>query len=63
MAHHDAAPKSDVQKPDTPEKRHETLAFVFLSVVLFPALSIILVGGFGFILWMKHLLVGLPGGP
>lgn len=49
------------EPPEKPTKRHETIAFLFLSIVLFPLMSIILVGGFGFIIWMQHLLLGPPG--
>lgn len=44
-----------------PSRRDETFAFLFLAFVLFPLLSIILVGGFGFVLWMSHLMFGPPG--
>ncbi|MDF0602438.1 periplasmic nitrate reductase, NapE protein [Psychromarinibacter sp. C21-152] len=46
---------------ETASKRHETLAFLFLAFVLFPVLAIVLVGGFGFIVWMQHLMFGPPG--
>lgn len=55
---------------DSPEQRSpeirptrwdETLAFLFLAFVLFPLLSILLIGGFGFALWMTHLWFGPPG--
>ncbi|RLQ87922.1 periplasmic nitrate reductase, NapE protein [Notoacmeibacter ruber] len=44
-----------------PSRGNETLAFLFLSLVLFPLLSIVLVGGFGFVIWMEHLMFGPPG--
>lgn len=44
-----------------PAKRDETMAFLFLSFVLFPILAIVVVGGYGFLLWMQQLLVGPPG--
>jgi nitrate reductase NapE len=43
-----------------PSRRHEAIAFLLLSVILFPVLSIILVGGFGFVVWMQHLWFGPP---
>lgn len=46
---------------ERPGKRHETLAFLFLAFVLFPVLAIVFIGGFGFVVWMQHLLVGPPG--
>lgn len=45
-------------KPIT--KASELKAFLFISVVLFPLLSVAVVGGFGFVIWMSQLLFG-PG--
>ena len=42
-------------------KKDETLAFLFLAFVLFPILAVVTVGGFGFIVWMQHLIFGPPG--
>lgn len=39
----------------------EIKGFLFLTVVLAPALSIALVGGYGFAIWMYQLLIGPPG--
>lgn len=53
---------ADSEKTDAPpRKRHETLAFLFLAIVLFPVLSVVFVGGFGFVVWMQHLMFGPPG--
>ena len=43
------------------EKRRELLAFLFLTVVLAPVLSVAIVGGYGFLVWMYQLIVGPPG--
>jgi nitrate reductase NapE len=43
------------------EKRDERLAIVFLTVVLAPVLAVLIVGGFGFCVWMYQLIVGPPG--
>lgn len=48
-------------KDHTHTKRDETLAFAFLAFVLFPVLAVAVVGGFGFIVWMQHLMFGPPG--
>lgn len=45
---------SDVVK----EKKKERNAFLFITVVLFPLLSVAIVGGYGFIIWMSQLLFG-----
>ena len=43
------------------EKKRELLGFLFLTVVLVPALSVILVGGYGFSIWMYQIIAGPPG--
>ncbi|MFT6580424.1 MAG: periplasmic nitrate reductase, NapE protein [Alphaproteobacteria bacterium] len=47
----------DIQ-PET--RKRELSGFLFLTVVLAPALSIILVGGYGFAIWIYQLLAGPP---
>ena len=44
-------------------KGNEVKGFLFLSIVVAPALSIALVGGYGFSIWIYQLLVGPPGAP
>jgi len=44
-------------------KKREFLAFLFLTVVLAPALSIALVGSYGFAIWIYQILAGPPGPP
>ena len=36
--------------------------FVLLAVVLFPVLSVVVVGGYGFLVWMSQLVLGPPTG-
>ena len=43
------------------EKKPELLSFLFLTVVLAPVLSVALVGGYGFAIWMIQLIAGPPG--
>jgi nitrate reductase NapE len=42
------------------EQKHELNTFLFLTIFLAPILSIALVGGFGFIVWMSQLIFGPP---
>lgn len=42
-------------------KKSERNTFIFLTVFLAPILSVILVGGFGFIVWISQILFGPPG--
>lgn len=44
-------------------KSAERRAFVVLSVFLAPALTVVIVGGYGFAVWMSQVLLGPPGGP
>lgn len=54
MADHNTSTAPDVTKSD------ERRTFLFLAVLLAPILSVILVGGYGFIIWMSQLLLGPP---
>lgn len=47
----------------TQRARKETRLFYFLIVVLFPLLSVAIVGGYGFIVWFMQMLLGPPGPP
>ena len=46
---------------DNLQKRRELRAFLFLTIVLAPVLSAVIVGGFGFLIWMYQLMAGPPG--
>lgn len=47
--------------PDRPTKAQELRAFVFLAVVMAPVLAVLVVSGWGFLVWMAQLLMGPPG--
>jgi nitrate reductase NapE len=55
-----AAP-NDTRPTPTSIKRDETRLFVFLIVFLFPILSVVLVSGYGFIVWIVQMIFGPPG--
>ena len=42
-------------------KVQELRSFLFLSVVMAPVLAVVLVSGYGFIVWMYQLVAGPPG--
>lgn len=44
-----------------PSKRRELLLFLFITVVLFPVLSVMIVGGYGFAVWIWQMVFGPPG--
>lgn len=43
------------------EKKSELKIFIFLTVFLAPLLSVLIVGGYGFLVWMSQILIGPPG--
>ncbi len=47
---------------EVPVRRQELFVFLFFTVVLAPLLSIAIVGGYGFAIWMYQLLSGPPSG-
>lgn len=44
-------------------KRKEWRLFIFIVVFLFPILSVMIVGGIGFSIWMYQIFAGPPGPP
>lgn len=46
---------------NTGSKRAETLTFLFLAFVLLPALSVGVVGAYGFSVWFLQMIYGPPG--
>ncbi|ANO33176.1 trimethylamine N-oxide reductase system protein TorE [Vibrio breoganii] len=54
---------SDMNNIQEEEKSSlEWKAFLFIAVVLFPVLSVVLVGGYGFVVWMLQVFVWGPPG-
>lgn len=51
----------DNDKEHVLTRRGERRVFLFIAVFLFPILSFILVGGYGFLIWMFQLIYGPPG--
>jgi nitrate reductase NapE len=46
-----------------PSKAMELKAFLLLAVVMAPVLAVIVVAGYGFLVWMFQLVAGPPGPP
>jgi nitrate reductase NapE len=44
-----------------PTKRSERRVFLFITVFLFPALFVLLAGGYGLIIWVLQMVFGPPG--
>lgn len=58
-----AAAGSTIASNDAKARRRELFAFLVLAVVIWPILSVGIVGGYGFIVWMSQLIFGPPGPP
>lgn len=43
-------------------KARETIVFLLLTAVVFPLLTIMFVGGYGFLVWMWQMFRGPPTG-
>nr|HET7859257.1 periplasmic nitrate reductase, NapE protein [Caldimonas sp.] len=49
------------EQPEPQSKAQELKAFLLLSVVLAPVLAVVIVAGYGFLVWMLQLVAGPPG--
>jgi len=54
--------KSSIEPSESFTKAQELRSFLFLSVVMAPVLAVMIVGGYGFMVWMVQLFTGPPGG-
>lgn len=46
---------------EEPDKSTEFRSFLLLGVLLAPVLSVAIVGGYGFLVWISQILLGPPG--
>lgn len=44
-------------------RRRERLAFLLLTAVVFPLLTVLIVAGYGFVVWVWQMFNGPPTGP
>lgn len=49
--------------PIKPSRREELTAFLVLAVLIWPFISVAVVGGYGFLIWMSQIVFGPPGPP
>jgi periplasmic nitrate reductase NapE len=43
-------------------KQEEWRSFLFFTVVMAPAIAVIVVAGYGFLVWIYQMFAGPPGG-
>jgi len=42
------------------DKRRELVVFLFLTLVLAPVVAVLVVSGYGFLVWMVQIVMGPP---
>lgn len=47
--------------PAEKQQKYEKNTFLFLTIFLAPILSVIIVGSYGFMIWISQILLGPPG--
>jgi len=47
---------------DRPSRAEELRSFLFLTVVMAPVVTVLIVAGYGFLVWMIQLVNGPPTG-
>ena len=58
----DLAARAAAAPPPDPQRRTEEFrTWLFLSLIMAPILSVLIVSGYGFLVWMYQLFVGPPG--
>ena len=57
---HSSDPHSASPPPST--RQEELRSFLFFTVVMAPVLAVMIVGGYGFLVWMVQLVAGPPQG-
>jgi periplasmic nitrate reductase NapE len=53
--------KSSIEKSESFTKAQELRSFLFLAVVMAPVLAVMIVGGYGFLVWIFQMFAGPPG--
>lgn len=54
--------EANSKRGDTRTAKQEWLSFLFVTVILVPILSVAVVAGYGFVVWMLQIFVlGPPG--
>lgn len=55
-------PAANPDQPGPSTQQEELRTFLFLTIVLAPVIAVMVVGGYGFLVWMYQLITGdLPG--
>lgn len=63
MSKVNAAHTKAAGEPQPATRRRELVAFAVLAVLIWPILTVGVVGGYGFLVWMYQVVAGPPGPP
>lgn len=44
-------------------RRAELIVFALIAAFIWPIVAVVVVGGYGFLVWMSQLILGPPGPP
>ena len=44
-----------------PQRKRELSVFVVLAILVWPLIAVVIVGGWGFLVWIYQALTGPPG--
>jgi nitrate reductase NapE len=55
--------KNPDEVPASRQRRMEIAALIFVTVIFMPALTVAIVGGYGFSVWVYQMVAGPPGPP
>jgi periplasmic nitrate reductase NapE len=55
--------EGNIESPIRPARRRELLTFLILAFGIWPLVAVVVVGGFGFLVWMWQIIFGPPGPP
>ncbi len=54
---------SEIETPWLRGEQGERMVWVVLAVLIWPVIAVAIVGGYGFLVWIAHMIGGPPGPP
>ena len=55
--------REDDVRPHSAARRSEIVVFAIIVAIIWPIVTVGVVGGYGFLVWMSQLILGPPGPP
>lgn len=63
MANPSSSVSTDQDEQPVPSRRSELIVFLIIVALIWPVVTVGVVGGYGFAVWMYQLVAGPPGPP